>query len=57
MAWRFSRYLQRGPFIVNYSRSGVGYSFGVPGFRIGINARKKKYISIGFGGMRWYREF
>lgn len=57
MGWQFRKFMQKGPFRVNFSKSGAGFSVGFPGFRLGINARRRKYISIGFKNFRWYREF
>lgn len=33
------------------SRSGVGYSWGVPGLRIGVSPTGRKWISFGFPGI------
>ena len=33
------------------SRGGVGYSWGVPGFRVGISPSGRKWISFGFPGL------
>jgi hypothetical protein len=39
-----------GPFRVNLSKSGVGYSVGGRGFRVGTTARGKKYTSFSIPG-------
>jgi hypothetical protein len=45
--------LRAGPFRYNLSRSGVGVSVGVPGFRIGTGPRGN-YVHMGRGGI-YYR--
>lgn len=39
-----------GPFRVNLSKSGVGYSVGGRGFRSGVSSRGKKYTTFGIPG-------
>ena len=39
-----------GPFRVNLSKSGLGYSVGGRGFRVGTMARMKKYTSFSIPG-------
>lgn len=39
-----------GPFRINLSKGGVGLSFGLPGFRVGIN-RLGPYIHLGRRGV------
>jgi len=39
-----------GPFRVNLSKSGVGYSVGGRGFRVGKSARGRSYTSFGVPG-------
>lgn len=34
MGWRFRKSINIGGFRINFSKSGIGYSFGVPGYRI-----------------------
>jgi hypothetical protein len=50
MGWRWRRSENFGPFRVNASRSGIGTSWGVPGFRIGKNAHGHRYIVLGLPG-------
>ena len=38
-----------GPFRINLTRSGFGFSFGLSGFRIGIAARGGPYVHVGRG--------
>src|SRR4051794_30443082 len=44
--------LRAGPFRVNLSRSGIGISAGVPGFRVGTGPRGN-YVSVGAAGIRY----
>jgi hypothetical protein len=48
MGWYFRRSLGLGPFRLNLSRSGVGWSVGGRGFRVGRDARGRptKHASI-----------
>ena len=46
----FCRSKSFGLFRLNFSKSGVGFSFGVPGVRIGVNAKGKKYVRGGIPG-------
>ena len=46
MAWNFKRSLRFGPVRVNLSRSGIGYSIGVRGLRVGRDARRRTYEQI-----------
>jgi hypothetical protein len=39
-----------GPFRVNLSRSGVGYSVGTRGFRTGVSARGRRYTTFSLPG-------
>jgi uncharacterized protein YegL len=50
--WRKSR--RAGPFRTTVSRSGVGFSVGVPGLRLGVSPGGRKYISAGFPGLGLY---
>jgi Protein of unknown function (DUF4236) len=43
------------PFRLNFSKSGVGVFAGIKGARIGANARGKKYVHLGHGGI-YYRQ-
>lgn len=55
MGWYFRKSLGFGPLRVNLSKSGVGYSLGVRGARIGANARGT-YIRMGRGGV-YYQKY
>ena len=50
MGWSYRKSVNFGPFRVNLSRSGLGYSLGGRGFRIGETARGRRYSSIGIPG-------
>jgi hypothetical protein len=39
-----------GGFRINLSKSGIGFSAGVPGFRMGIDSKNRRYSSIGLPG-------
>jgi len=43
-----------GPFRWNLSKRGVGVSGGIPGFRIGVSADGRRYVSIGIPGTGLY---
>ena len=43
MGFYYRKSVNLGPFRVNLSKSGVGYSVGGRGFRVGTTARGKKY--------------
>jgi hypothetical protein len=43
MGFYYRKCVNLGPFRVNLSKSGVGYSLGGRGFRVGTTARGKKY--------------
>lgn len=50
MAWSFRRSINLGPFRINFSKSGISYSFGLAGFRTGVDAKGKKYSSVSIPG-------
>jgi len=54
MGWRLRRVLKAGPFRGTLSKSGIGWSVGIPGFRVGVSAIGQKYISVGFPGLGIY---
>jgi hypothetical protein len=45
--WRFRKVINFGLFRTNISKNGVGYSYGLFGFRFGVSPSGKKYISFG----------
>jgi hypothetical protein len=54
MAWSFRRSLKFGPSKINLSKSGVGFSFGVPGFRVGQDAKGRSYRQVSIPGTGVY---
>ena len=54
MGWSFRRTKSFGLFKLNFSKSGIGFSFGVPGARVGVNAKGKKYVRGGIPGTGLY---
>jgi hypothetical protein len=51
MGFRFQRRIRIAPGIrLNISKSGIGASVGRPGLRLGMDAKRKKYFSIGLPG-------
>ncbi|MFN5497475.1 MAG: DUF4236 domain-containing protein [bacterium] len=50
MGWYFRRSLGIGPFRVNLSRSGVGWSVGGRGFRVGRDARGRRTTNTSIPG-------
>jgi hypothetical protein len=50
MGFIFRKSIGVGPFRVNLSKSGVGYSVGGMGVRTGVSAKGKKYTSFGVPG-------
>ena len=43
-----------GPIRTTLSKGGVGMSWGIPGFRIGVSANGRKYLTIGIPGTGIY---
>ena len=56
MGWTYRKSVGCGPFRINLSKSGIGYSVGGGGFRMGVNSRGRSYrsCSIPGTGMRYY---
>lgn len=50
MGFYYRKSIGLGPFRVNLSKSGVGYSVGGPGFRTGVSSRGKRYTTFGLPG-------
>ena len=50
MGWSFRRSISLGPFRINFSKSGISYSFGLAGFRTGVNSKGRKYSSVSIPG-------
>ncbi|HRO08954.1 MAG: DUF4236 domain-containing protein [Bacteroidetes bacterium] len=54
MSWIFRKIFRFGPFRTTLSKGGVGMSWGIPGFRIGVSPTGRKYLSIGIPGTGLY---
>jgi hypothetical protein len=50
MGFYFRRSVNLGPFRVNVSRGGLGWSVGGRGFRTGSSARGRRYTTISIPG-------
>ena len=58
MAWRFRKSLKLGLIRLNLSKSGVGYSIGGRGFRVGQDAKGRSYTAASIPGTGLYsREY
>ena len=53
MGWSFRKSVNLGPLRVNLSKTGVGSSWGIPGFRVGVAADGRKYLRIGLLPITW----
>ena len=54
MKWNFRKSIKLGPVRVNLSKSGVGGSIGVKGFRKGIDAKGRSYTHVSIPGTGIY---
>ena len=50
MGWYYRKSIGLGPFRINLSKSGIGYSVGAGGFRTGVNSRGRSYKSFNIRG-------
>ncbi len=50
MGFTYRKSINLGPFRVNLSKSGLGYSVGGRGFRVGTTSRGRKYTSFSIPG-------
>ena len=50
MGFFYRKSVNFGPFRVNLSKSGVGYSVGGQGFRVGKSARGRRYSAFSIPG-------
>jgi Protein of unknown function (DUF4236) len=50
MGWSYRKSVHLGPFRMNLSKSGIGYSVGAKDFRVGVNSRGRRYESITIPG-------
>jgi hypothetical protein len=55
MRWNWRKAFNFGPLRVNLSKKGVGYSFGVRGFRIGRDAKGQNYNHTSVPGTGIYK--
>ncbi len=55
MGWFFRKSYKAGPIRINISKSGIGYSIGTKGFRIG-NGPRGRYVRIGSHGIYYYQK-
>ncbi|HEY8224241.1 MAG TPA: DUF4236 domain-containing protein [Pyrinomonadaceae bacterium] len=56
MGWYLRKSFGLGPFRLNLSKSGIGYSVGVRGARIGVGPRGN-YVRLGRGGVYYQKYF
>ena len=54
MGWGFRRSLKLGPLKLNFSKSGMGYSVGARGFRVGKDAKGRSYTAASIPGAGLY---
>lgn len=57
MGWYIRKSLRIGPVRFNLSKSGIGASVGVKGFRIGVRPNGKSYVHAGRHGLYHRQEF
>jgi hypothetical protein len=50
MGFYYRKSVSLGPFRVNVSKSGLGYSLGTRGFRTGVSARGRRYSTFSIPG-------
>jgi hypothetical protein len=50
MGWSYRKRLKFGPIRINLSRSGVGMSWGIRGFRITHSATGRRYMTLSLPG-------
>jgi hypothetical protein len=50
MGWSYRKSASFGPFRINLSKSGIGYSVGGRGFRTGVSSRGRHYQSFSLPG-------
>jgi hypothetical protein len=54
MGWRFRKTVYVALTRFNLTRRGLSASWRLPGFRIGVNAQRRWYISFGIPGTGFY---
>lgn len=57
MAWYLRKSVNVGPIRFNISKSGIGTSVGVKGFRVGIKPNGRSYVHAGRHGIYYHEEF
>ena len=50
MGFTYRKSIALGPFRINLSKSGVGFSLGAPGVRTGVSAEGKRYTTFNIPG-------
>lgn len=50
MGWSFRKSFSFGPFRINLSKSGIGFSLGAKGFRVGQSSTGRRYTSVSIPG-------
>jgi hypothetical protein len=50
MGFYYRKSFKAGPFRINLSKSGVGYSVGGRGFRTGVTSRGRRYSNVSIPG-------
>jgi len=50
MGFYYRKSIGVGPFRVNFGKSGIGYSVGGRGFRIGLSSRGRRYTTFSLPG-------
>lgn len=50
MGFNFRKSVGVGPFRLNISKSGIGYSVGTKGFRTGVSSKGRKYSTFSLPG-------
>ena len=54
MGLRFRKSVNIGPVQANLSNSGIGWSINLGIVRVGLNAQRKMYLSVGIPGTGLY---
>jgi hypothetical protein len=50
MGFYYRKSVKVGPFRINASHRGIGVSTGVPGLRVGVSSRGRRYTNISIPG-------
>jgi hypothetical protein len=54
LGWRFRKIFRLGPFRTTWSKKGLGFSWGLSGFRFGVSPDGRRYLSFGLVGTGLY---